>query len=431
MGPETEVSHVSIQSSSAAIAATPPVAAPVTAANRETRQTTLLVASALGLGGALQIFIEPGPWALVLGAGVAGVFVFALSLVLPGRWRETLSGFRFTSTLLGAFAAAAVLGTLILQNRPMAFYESRYGAVGSLIVALRLDDIFHSLWFAFFVALFFAGVLNSALLRWPLKLRNAGFFTCHLGLMATLLGAGASSAFSVKGRVDLHAGGETANRVMVTRNGVPTGEFAALGFDLKLDRFDLVRYTPEYRVAYYDLQGERPRLKASFDPEVGVKHLLPGGDSFRIQKLVPDVGDPAAAGEKLVNPATVLEVTIDGVPRQTGPMLAARQDHVRTRMGALVFERREDEVKAFQSHVTATLGRDSSKALVSVNDPFTFAGWTFYQVNYDPRDPTYSGLEAVRDPGVNWVFLGFGLISLGVFYMFYVESRLKKSGARA
>ncbi|HSB18581.1 MAG TPA: hypothetical protein VLD85_01090 [Anaeromyxobacteraceae bacterium] len=40
-------------------------------------------------------------------------------------------------------------------------------------------------------------------------------------------------------------------------------------------------------------------------------------------------------------------------------------------------------------------------------------------------------MEAVRDPGVNWVFLGFGLISLGVFYMFYVESRLKKSGARA
>jgi hypothetical protein len=421
---------VSIQSSSAAIAAPAP-AAPATAANRETRQTTLLVGSALALGGVLQIFIEPGPWALVLGTGVAGIFVFVLSLVLPGRWRETLSGFRFTSSLLAAFAAAAVLGTLILQNRPMAFYESRYGVVGSLIVALRLDDIFHSLWFSFFVALFFAGVLNSALLRWPPKLRNAGFFTCHLGLMASLLGAGASSALSVKGRVDLHTGGETATRVMVTRNGVPTGAFAPLGFDLKLDRFDLVRYTPEFRVAYYDLEGERPRLKASFDPEVGVKHLLPGGDSFRIQKLVPDVGAPGAAGGTLVNPAAVLEVTLDGVPLQTGPMLAERHDHVRTRRGALVFERREDEVKAFQSHVTATLGGASTRALVSVNDPFTFGGWTFYQVNYDPRDATYSGLEAVRDPGVNWVFLGFGLISLGVFYMFYVETRLKKAGARA
>lgn len=410
----------------AALAAAPAVPA----ADRETRQTTLLVAGALGIGGTLQLFIEPGPWALVAGAGIAGVFVFLLSLVAPGRWRETMSGFRYTATLLLALSAAAVLGTLILQNRPMAFYESRYGAVGSLIVALRLDDIFHSLWFAGFIALFFAGVLNSALMRWPVKLKNAGFFTCHLGLLTCLLGAGASAAFSVKGRVDLHAGGETAGRVMVTRNGVPTGSFAALGFDLRLDRFDLVRYTPEYRVAYYDLTGEQARLKASFDPEVGVKHLLPGGDSFRIRSLVPDVAAPGATGE-LKNPAVVLDLVLDGEPRQTGPMVAARHDHVRTRQGALVFERREDEVKAFQSHVTAAAGSTVQKAVVSVNDPFTFGGWTFYQVNYDPKDPTYSGLEAVRDPGVSWVFLGFGLISLGVFYMFYVETRLKRARVRA
>jgi hypothetical protein len=428
-----EVIHVSPSSSSAAVspASLPTPAAPSVAAERETRQTTALVAGALALGGTLQIFIAPGPWALVAGAGVAGLFVFALSLVAPGKWRETMTGFRFTAVLLFALSGTAILGTLILQNRPMAFYESRYGAVGSLIVALRLDDIFHSLWFAGFIALFFAGVLNSALMRWPLKLRNAGFFTCHAGLMATLLGAGASAAFSVKGRVDLHAGGETASRVMVTRNGVPTGEAAALGFDLRLDRFDLVRYTPEYRVAYYDLEGDQARLKASFDPEEGARHLLPGGDSFRIRKITPDVASPGAAGGELVNPAAVLEVTRDGETRQTVPMVASRHDHVRTRKGALVFERREDEVKAFLSHVTAIAGGSATQARVSVNDPFTFGGWTFYQVNYDPRDPTYSGLEAVRDPGVNWVFLGFGLISLGVFYMFYVETRLRKARVRA
>ena len=97
------------------------------AAERETRQTALLVAGALALGGLLQIFIAPGPWALVIGAGVAGLFVLVLSQVMPGRWRETMSGFRFTATLLFVLAGAAILGTLILQNRPMAFYESRYG----------------------------------------------------------------------------------------------------------------------------------------------------------------------------------------------------------------------------------------------------------------------------------------------------------------
>jgi hypothetical protein len=59
----------------------------------------------------------------------------------------------------------------------------------------------------------------------------------------------------------------------------------------------------------------------------------------------------------------------------------------------------------------------------------TYNGWTLYQVNYNPEDPTYSGLEAVYDPGVAWVFFGFFLISLGVFWMFYVEPRLRKKAA--
>jgi hypothetical protein len=72
-------------------------------------------------------------------------------------------------------------------------------------------------------------------------------------------------------------------------------------------------------------------------------------------------------------------------------------------------------------------GADRVQAVVSVNEPFTFNGWTLYQVNYNPEDPTYSGLDAVYDPGVFWVFTGFGLICAGVFFMFYLEPRLKKS----
>jgi hypothetical protein len=60
-----------------------------------------------------------------------------------------------------------------------------------------------------------------------------------------------------------------------------------------------------------------------------------------------------------------------------------------------------------------------------------YKDWTLYQVNYNPQDPTYSGLEAVYDPGVNWVFLGFFLICLGVAWMFYVEPRLKRKKAAA
>ena len=125
----------------------------------------------------------------------------------------------------------------------------------------------------------------------------------------------------------------------------------------------------------------------------------------------------------------LVELVEDGRAREA--LLSANEGGALrlARGGALVFEHRQDEVKAFRSEVTALAGPAREKAVITVNDPFTFGGWTFYQVNYDPKDPTYSGLEAVRDPGVPWVFLGFALISVGVIYMFYVETRLKQRKA--
>jgi hypothetical protein len=424
---------------------------------KEQAKVVLLVAGALVTGGVLQFFVEPGPKALVVAAAVAGVAIFVASQILPGRWREVMSGFRFTSVLLIALAIAAALGTLILQGRPVAEYPMKYGAVGDLIVALRLDDIFHSLWFACLIALFGAAVVNSALLRWPLRLKNAGFFVCHLGLTTSLAGAALSSYFAVRGRVELFADGSAVSQVLVTKNGQvkvasydangqPVPATAPLGFEVRLDQFDLVRYATEYRVGYYEprmLEDGRVdwRLKASFDPEEGVRHLLPGGNTFKIEKLWSayqpgneGAGRVAAAkpGQPMANAAAVLQVMVDGESTASAPLLALGQKNFvavppgsPNPRGFLAFEKREDEAKSYQSHITAIAGSTQKKALVSVNDPFTFNGWTFYQVNYDPKNPSYSGLEAVHDPGVNWVFAGFVLIMVGVFYMFYVETALK------
>ena len=530
--------------SSSVSAAVPPraAAAPAvpSAASREVVLIALLVVGVVLAGSAMQLFVEPGPVALVASAAIAGAAVFALGYLIPGRLRQTLAGFRFVSTLLFALAVAAILGTLVLQGKSSEMYRARYGAIGDVIVALRLDDIFHSVWFGGLLALFLAAVLNSAILRWPVKARNAGFFTCHAGLLLSLAGAALSTTMSVKGRVDLHAGGEHANAVAVTRGGSFTGQALPLGFDLRLDRFDVVRYDAEYRIAYYEqarrvVDGraqESWTLKASFDPELA-KHRLPGGDSFKVKAFYPDLvvrPRPAAAGQpgtpalqvfvagqeqwvfagtridaadglvtvafdralpsvpdakaavlvslsdhkvvvrgmdgeathdladglalagnlirigkvmedatrlpeyataskELRNPAVLLEVAEDGRGREA--LLVAREGggFRLGRGGAIAFEHREDEVKAFRSDVTVSDGSVVKKAVITVNNPLSFGSWTFYQANYDPRDPTYSGLEAVKDPGVPWVFLGFALISIGVFYMFYVESRLKRQKA--
>jgi hypothetical protein len=417
-------------------------------AEREVWLTSYLVTGALLAGAVLQVWIPPGGYTLVAAAFLASMVVVAIGYAVPGRLRQTIAGFRFIATLLFVLAVMAVLGTLILQQKPAGFYLLRYGAVGKVILALRLDDIFHGLPFALLMALFGASVIASTLLRWPVRLKAAGFFICHLGLMTSLAGAGASATLAIRGRIDLHAGGETATHVRVTKGGEATGEVAALGFDLHLDRFELVNYEPEYRVGYYeqvmvqDQHGTHPdwRLKASFDPDLE-KHRLPSGDSFRLKGIYPDfrpVPNPATqqvaygtASQEWNNPAVAVEVSQGGIPRDS-VMFASRPSPVfLSQTSALVFEKREKEVKAFISHVSAKQGSNEAKRVISVNEPASLNGWTLYQVNYNPNDPTYSGIDAVYDPGVFWVFTGFALICLGVFYMFYVEPRLKRQAKPA
>ena len=511
-------------------------------AEREVKLTAWLVVAAVLAGVVLQVWVPPGGLTLVAGAGLAGVVALAVAFLAPGRLRETLSGFRFISTLLFVLAVFAILGTLVLQGKPAGFYVERYGLAGTLVVALRLDDVFHGLPFALVMALFGASVISSATLRWPVKLRSAGFSICHVGLLTSLAGAAASTTLALRGRIDLHAGGEQATHVRLTRAALPTGAHAELGFDLRLDRFELVNYETEYRVGYYenrrvrDEHGEHDQWKlvASFDPDLE-KHRLPNGDAFRLKAVYPDfamvskavpsssgapgllvtlagrsqwlapgerlaspdgavavlfgwerpaapegaatavlvsgverkvivhradgqVEQPHAEGLELLggvvklgplhahasrtaeygsasqewrNPAVLVEVQQAGLPKEQLMSALRPSAYMLASTRALVFEKRDKEVKAYISHVTARQGQTLERRSISVNDPMTFGGWTLYQVNYNPEDPTYSGLEAVYDPGVGWVFTGFALICLGVFYMFYVEPRLKRAAARS
>jgi hypothetical protein len=426
-------------------ATTPPAATSV--AEREVRLTSYLVVGALLAGIVLQAWVPPGGITLVAGAFLASIVVVAVAYFAPGRVRETIAGFRFVATLLFVLAFMAVLGTLVLQMKPAAFYISRYGAVGKLIVALRLDDIFHGLPFALVMALFGASVICSSILRFPVKLKAAGFFICHVGLMTSLAGAAASATLAIRGRIALHAG-ETATHVRVTQGGAPTGEVAALGFDLRLDRFENVAYEAEYRVGYYEqvtVTDERGahadwRLQASFDPDTE-KHRLPSGDSFRLKGIYPDfrhVPNPTSgtveydsASQEWRNPAVTIEVQQHGLPKEQFMFANRPSAFFLSPVRALVFEKRDKQSKQDISYVTATQATEKIQRTISVNGPVSLNGWTLYQSECDPSDPTYSGLEAVYDPGVFWVFTGFTLICLGVFWMFYVEPRLKRKKAPA
>jgi hypothetical protein len=91
----------------------------------------------------------------------------------------------------------------------------------------------------------------------------------------------------------------------------------------------------------------------------------------------------------------------------------------------LAFELRSDEPKSFQSHLTVIEdGKPVVEKTIVVNDPLSHKGYMFYQANFRKDDPTYSGIQVVRDPGLGVVFVGFVMMSLGVIFIYYIRPRL-------
>ena len=91
----------------------------------------------------------------------------------------------------------------------------------------------------------------------------------------------------------------------------------------------------------------------------------------------------------------------------------------------LAFELRSDEPKTFQSHLTIFEGgKKITEKTIVVNDPLSYKGYMFYQSNFRKDDPTYSGIQVVRDPGLIIVFVGFVMMSLGVIFVYYIRPKL-------
>ncbi|MFW5696849.1 MAG: cytochrome c biogenesis protein ResB, partial [Phototrophicaceae bacterium] len=92
---------------------------------------------------------------------------------------------------------------------------------------------------------------------------------------------------------------------------------------------------------------------------------------------------------------------------------------------AITFEQRQQEARSYNS-VLAVLkdGRKVHAQTVSVNHPLQWGGYSFHQSNYDPQDPTYSGILVVRDPGLGIVWFGLTVMSLGMIFVYYVRPRL-------
>ncbi len=70
-------------------------------------------------------------------------------------------------------------------------------------------------------------------------------------------------------------------------------------------------------------------------------------------------------------------------------------------------------------------GKVTAQSDIEVNHPFTYKGVTFYETSFD-RDSygfLYIGFQIVKDPGLEVVYFGFGLLFFAVMPIFFVSHK--------
>lgn len=214
-----------------------------------------VVASATGDGAPMKTF-----------AVVVGLVSFAAVLGACTRPRlfKSVASARFGVVSLTTLALLSILGTVVLQSVSQEVLSTTYGSLTPLLEHLFLDDIFHSFGFAALMGMASAALVATVFEKRRLTIRRYGILGAHLGCVVTLLGSAVGSVWGVKGRVNLHVS-EQSSLFLVRDDGGQMHEHP-LGFTLRLDDFELLRYEPEFRLRIYEMKPGGQKLVASFDP---------------------------------------------------------------------------------------------------------------------------------------------------------------------
>ncbi len=198
-----------------------------------------------------------------VGVGVVA-FLMTIAAGLKQKWRKLLTSNRFSVPLLIVVTFISVLGTLILQKKPPAILNDTYGSATNFIRGLFLDDVFHSFGFSILLGIGAGGIVLVTLRKRKLTAKYLGALGAHIGLLLILLGAAVGNISAIKGSLKMHTGQSSDRFVVSSPNGQV--EEHPLGFSIRLDKFSLLHYEPEFRLMVYDVSEEKEERLANLDP---------------------------------------------------------------------------------------------------------------------------------------------------------------------
>ena len=367
-----------------------------------------------------------------------------------------LSSLTFALPVIVLIALACIAGTVIPQgSQVMPFLERHPDAhrIIHVLAALGLTRVFYTWWFVLLLFVLAASLTACTVRRYlaigrtsgAARARVVGSFVTHLSLMLVIAGGVVRVFWAQKGVVQLREG-EVASQV-----ATPEGAFA-LPFTVKLAKFELEFYphpTPPADAKPGKLVVTWTGKEGSLDLplDVGVDYPITPPDAqpmaapaytLRVLRYLPDFSlegpgnEATSRSETPNNPAVQVRICGGGVTNTQ--WVFARFPDFNSHgndAGAIPLVIRfsstapvPDEmpaIKAFKSSLEILdHGAVVQRPVVAVNAPFTYGGYTFYQLSYDPRDLTWSALQVVKDPSVPIVYGGFILMMIGLSIVFCV-----------
>lgn len=151
-----------------------------------------------------------------------------------------------------------------------------------------------------------------------------------------------------------------------------------------------------------------------------------GRKEWRIEALHPLVRysvNHYSRSETARNPTALIEIKGMNEPVFLVPKRPVR---ISDRKFVVFAPKGANNVKDYISQVSIF---DKNKRVLSqsieVNHPLTYKGYSFYQNDYRPDDPTFSGFQVVRDPGLPLIYLGFVTNLIGVLISLFLSKLFK------
>ncbi|MCO6476863.1 MAG: cytochrome c biogenesis protein ResB [Phaeodactylibacter sp.] len=209
-------------------------------------------------------------------------------------------------------------------------------------------------------------------------------------------------------------------------NGQPDAKWAEVNRTILVGTEEKIYYWVEGELSSEPLQADK-----FYD------FPLREGIGFTMKHLYPDaaylLSTPVSDGEELLNPVAKVEVWRKGGPGEEAYLYpGGRRGGTFQIEGADYFlaleSFRDMETKYYRSELSVLDENDEvvmSQSVV-VNEPMLHRGYRFYQSDYDPNNPNYSGIGVSHEPGLYVVYFGFTVLVLGCLMMFY--GRYRKQG---